>query len=204
MRLQVVTLSDGLDRGFANLLAGRHRATAPVRHAHRFGLERRRHNRLDPIRPELRLAASARRDIPHTVRPLVGDTRPPDPHRLAINPQLLGDLTVGLPTGRRERNLAAQGDLLRRAERRHPSFESLLIRDVEREWGNHSGHNASIRTLVPNVQLFVGHYDHLFTGHNTSRSSSRRTWAGVPGRTTPGAFARPGHPLVVSVSSRSW
>src|SRR5258708_20281788 len=88
--------SDIVDGGLANALALRHGPATPMRHPHRFGLQRRIHDIGDLIDLIRGFSSAPRSDVPKAVQTLVTKALSPQNHRVSIHRKPLRNCDIGL------------------------------------------------------------------------------------------------------------
>jgi hypothetical protein len=144
VRFDLMTLPDPVDRGLAHPLLLGHGAATPVGRPGRFALQRAL-NDGGHLRARVSgFSSTPGSHFPQTRDAFLAKTPTPERDGLKVNLQVLGNLLVLAPVGRRQNDLAALRHLLRSAMSGNPAFQFQTIHRLQ---GNRLGNSWHALTI---------------------------------------------------------
>ena len=112
MGLEVMVSPDSTDHTGADFLGASHAPATPVSFRNGLGFQSGFHYRRDLLLLIVRLAASARRNLPHPVQTFLPEAFPPEAGRVSAYSKLLSNLQVLFAFRRQKNDSRPQGNLL--------------------------------------------------------------------------------------------
>ena len=151
MRLQMMTLPNPVDRGFANALCLTHGPATPMRGAFGAGLQGGVDDGFNLLSVIHWLAPASLGHLPQTIGACFAEPLPPQGDGLVVDFQVCGDDLVLLALCGCEHNPAALRHLLRRTMGGDPASQFSLVGWTQCDWHGWARHALKIAPLLYNT-----------------------------------------------------